>query len=711
MHNEVTFPLHAARGAAYLIAPNIAARHAFSTRLGGVSTGVLESLNLSVRRGDTPENVRENWRRLGAAAGLDLTRAVYARQIHSADVRIAHAADAQPPEREPRFACDGFVTNEPGVPLAVFMADCLPVLLHDPAAGVIGAVHCGWRGSVADILGAAVAPLDCTIHAGYVTGLVGPDGAGKTTLMRMLAGLLKPDSGSATVIGFDPIKNDGALHAVLGYMPQKFGLYEDLTVMENLNLYADLRSVTGEARKQTFARLLEFTSLGPFTGRLAGKLSGGMKQKLGLACTLVGEPKVLLLDEPGVGVDPISRRELWQMVHELAGEGMLILWSTSYLDEAEQCRDVLLMNEGELLYQGEPTALTQTMAGRSFLMTSPHEGNRKLLQRALKLPQVSDGMIQGKSVRLILKKEATPDDIRHADGMPEIDINETTPRFEDAFIDLLGGAGTSESPLGAILHTVEGTPGETVIEAKELTKKFGDFAATDHVNFAVKRGEIFGLLGPNGAGKSTTFKMMCGLLVPTSGQALVLGMDLKESSGKARQHLGYMAQKFSLYGNLTVEQNLRFFSGVYGLRGRAQNEKISRMSEAFGLKSIASHATDELPLGFKQRLALACSLMHEPDILFLDEPTSGVDPLTRREFWLHINSMVEKGVTVMVTTHFMDEAEYCDRIGLVYRGKLIASGTPDDLKAQSANDEQPDPTMEQAFIQLIHDWDKEHSNE
>ncbi len=195
----------------------------------------------------------------------------------------------------------------------------------------------------------AVAPLDCTIHAGYVTGLVGPDGAGKTTLMRMLAGLLKPDSGSATVIGFDPIKNDGALHAVLGYMPQKFGLYEDLTVMENLNLYADLRSVTGEARKQTFARLLEFTSLGPFTGRLAGKLSGGMKQKLGLACTLVGEPKVLLLDEPGVGVDPISRRELWQMVHELAGEGMLILWSTSYLDEAEQCRDVLLMNEGELL--------------------------------------------------------------------------------------------------------------------------------------------------------------------------------------------------------------------------------------------------------------------------------------------------------------------------------------------------------------------------
>lgn len=557
----------------------------------------------------------------------------------------------------------------------------------------------------------AVARLDCTIQSGYVTGLVGPDGAGKTTLMRMLAGLLKPDEGSATVLGLDPINDDSALHAVMGYMPQKFGLYEDLTVMENLNLYADLRSVTGETREKTFARLLEFTSLGPFTSRLAGKLSGGMKQKLGLACTLVGEPKVLLLDEPGVGVDPISRRELWQMVHELAGDGMLILWSTSYLDEAEQCQDVLLMNEGELLYQGEPTALTRTMAGRSFLMHSLAENNRKLLQRALKQEIVSDGMIQGRSVRTILKKSATAEDLQRVPGMPELEIEETTPRFEDAFIDLLGGAGTSESPLGAILHTVEGTPDETVIEAKQLTKKFGDFAATDHVNFAVKRGEIFGLLGPNGAGKSTTFKMMCGLLVPTSGNALVLGMDLKTGSGKARQHLGYMAQKFSLYGNLTVEQNLRFFSGVYGLRGRAQNEKIRSMSEAFGLDEIARHTTDALPLGFKQRLALACSLMHEPDILFLDEPTSGVDPITRREFWLHINSMVEKGVTVMVTTHFMDEAEYCDRIGLVYRGKLIASGTPDDLKAQAADEKQSDPTMEQAFITLINDWDKEHADE
>ncbi|EOW6741784.1 ATP-binding cassette domain-containing protein [Cronobacter dublinensis] len=551
----------------------------------------------------------------------------------------------------------------------------------------------------------AVAPLSVTVRAGSVTGLVGPDGAGKTTLMRILAGLMRPDEGRVQVLGLDPITQENALHAVLGYMPQKFGLYEDLTVQENLNLYADLRSVTGPARQETFARLLEFTALGPFTGRLAGKLSGGMKQKLGLACTLVGQPKVLLLDEPGVGVDPISRRELWQMVHALAGDGMLILWSTSYLDEAEQCREVLLMNEGELLYQGAPQALTEKMAGRSLLLRRDGGDNRALLREVMQLPGVSDATIQGAAVRVIVKEGA---DAGPLHALPDTTLRDTAPRFEDAFIDLAGGAALRESPLGAILHDIPGSRDDVVIEARELTKTFGDFTATDRVNFTVRRGEIFGLLGPNGAGKSTTFKMMCGLLKPSDGQALVLGLDLKTDSGKARQRLGYMAQKFSLYGNLTVEQNLRFFSGVYGLRGRAQQEKIARMSEAFGLNSIASQPTDALPLGFKQRLALACALMHEPDILFLDEPTSGVDPLTRREFWRHINSMPEKGVTVMVTTHFMDEAEYCDRIGLVYHGKLIASGTPDDLKRQAARERDDEPTMEDAFIRLIEAWDKEH---
>ncbi|AVE16665.1 MULTISPECIES: ATP-binding cassette domain-containing protein [Hafnia] len=553
----------------------------------------------------------------------------------------------------------------------------------------------------------AVASLTTRIASGAVMGLVGPDGAGKTTLIRMLAGLLKPSTGKIQVVGLDPIAQDSELHAILGYMPQKFGLYEDLTVIENLTLYADLRGVIGEERQKTFEKLLKFTDLTRFTERLAGKLSGGMKQKLGLACTLVGEPKVLLLDEPGVGVDPISRRELWRMVHELADEGMLILWSTSYLDEAEQCREVLLMNEGKLLYSGAPQELTQRMAGRTILLRAKGISHRKLLQRAICLPSVSDGVIQGKYLRLILKENAEHSALLQALEQPEAELLEAEPRFEDAFIDLLGGGPDHESELAKIMPQVKVDPAETVIEAQQLTKKFGDFAATDHVDFQVKRGEIFGLLGPNGAGKSTTFKMMCALLKPTSGKALVLGLDLKTDSGRARQHLGYMAQKFSLYGNLTVAQNLKFFSGVYGLKGKQQKDKINGMINAFNFTPILDQTPDSLPLGFKQRLALACSLMHEPDILFLDEPTSGVDPLTRREFWLHINGMVDKGVTVMVTTHFMDEAEYCDRIGLVYRGKIIAAGSPDQLKNSVANDDNPNPTMEQAFIELVQGYDKE----
>jgi len=247
-----------------------------------------------------------------------------------------------------------------------------------------------------------------------------------------------------------------------------------------------------------------------------------------------------------------------------------------------------------------------------------------------------------------------------------------------------------------------------VIAAHDLTRCFGDFTATDHVSFSVARGEIFGLLGPNGAGKSTTFKMMCGLLAPTSGLAQVMGLDLKHSASQARQRLGYMAQKFSLYGKLSVAQNLRFFSGVYGLRGGQRQKKISEMLQAFALEPYLDSSTDALPLGFKQRLALACALMHEPQILFLDEPTSGVDPITRREFWTHINGLVEKGVTVMVTTHFMDEAEYCDRIGLVYHGQLIASGSPDELKVMAITAECPDPTMEDAFVHLVEASDRVH---
>ena len=550
----------------------------------------------------------------------------------------------------------------------------------------------------------AVSALSTEIQCGMITGLVGPDGAGKTTFIRMLAGLLTPSSGHLSVAGLDPTHEVTAIHHVVGYMPQKFGLYEDLTVLENLTLYADLRDVIGQERKTSFEQLLAFTDLARFTKRPAGKLSGGMKQKLGLACALLGQPQILLLDEPSVGVDPISRRELWRMVSTLAHKGMVVVWSTSYLDEAEQCHKVLLMNRGQVAYDGTPQHLAQRMLGRSVQIRGIQGNRRRVLAYALRDKKVIDGVIQGRNIRLVLRTaDKLPDLAALAAGQTAY-IAPVTPRLEDAFIDLLGGGPGGESILADMMPEQmlpDQVSADAVIEATQLTRTFGDFVATDQVDFKVARGEVFGLLGPNGAGKSTTFKMMCGLLAPSSGTAKVMGIDLKHSASIARQRIGYMAQKFSLYGKLSVTENLYFFSGVYGLRGKKQKHKINEMVQAFALTPYLKMVTNDLPLGFKQRLALACALMHEPALLFLDEPTSGVDPVTRREFWTHINRLVEKGVTVMVTTHFMDEAEYCDRIGLVYRGRLIATGPPDELKSSVTSETLPDPTMEDAFIQLI----------
>ena len=425
-----------------------------------------------------------------------------------------------------------------------------------------------------------------------------------------------------------------------------------------------------------------------------------MKQKLGLACALLGTPDLLLLDEPGVGVDPISRRELWGMVRGLASEGIAVVWSTSYLDEAEACDHVLLLNRGKLLYTGPPGELTRRMKDRCLHLTGVETARRRVLGRLLRMPQVTDGSIQGRNLRVVIKDQGPPPDPQSLEAAGSLQWKKVAPRFEDAFIDLLGGGPGGESALARSLPPRPQRQDDLIV-AEELTKKFGQFTATDHVNFRVRQGEIFGLLGPNGAGKSTTFKMMCGLLKPTSGRAEVMGISLRRSPAKARQHLGYMAQKFSLYGRLSVRQNLDFFSGIYGLSGRAGRRATSRMIESFKLEPLLKVTTDNLSLGFKQRIALACAAMHEPDILFLDEPTSGVDPITRREFWNHINNMVDKGVTIMVTTHFMDEAEYCDRIGLVHHGRLIALDPPDNLKADAATKDIPDPTMEQAFIELV----------
>lgn len=549
--------------------------------------------------------------------------------------------------------------------------------------------------------------ISATISRGEIMGVVGPDGAGKSTLIRLMTGLLLPTKGSITIDGFDTVTQAQEIHKVIGYMPQRFGLYDDLSVQQNLNLYADLRGVLDKDKPETFRQLLDFTNLSQFTGRLAGNLSGGMKQKLGLACALIQKPTVLLLDEPTNGVDPISRREFWSMIKNLLASGICVVWNTSYLDETGHCSTVLLLNDGKSLYFGPPEAMTKRVEGRVFRMSNIEGRKRLVLQNVLNEENVVDGVIQGEDIRIVVKKVCDPlVDPYNLDGGYSLKFTPIRPSFEDAFIDILGGGPKGLSLLAQMTPYITSIgPDEAVVKTEGLTKRFGTFTAANDVNLTVKRGEIFGLLGPNGAGKSTIFKMMCGLLKPTSGRSFVERMDLRIHPEEASAHIGYMAQKFSLYGNLSVEQNLIFFSGIYNLTGRKQQQLIRQMIDIFGLESYLYESADEIPLGFKQRLALSCALMHHPEVLFLDEPTSGVDPITRREFWNHINGLVEKGVTVMVTTHHMDEAEYCDRIGLVYQSKIIYMGTPDSLKETVKSEGNPNPTLEDAFVQLIEQYD------
>lgn len=556
----------------------------------------------------------------------------------------------------------------------------------------------------------ALRGIDFEIAPGRLTALVGPDGAGKTTLMRMMAGLLHPDAGELTVLGFDARHDAQEIQNRISYMPQRFGLYDDLSIQENLDLYADLHGVPANVRAVRFERLLAMTDLARFTGRPAGKLSGGMKQKLGLACTLVRVPQLLLLDEPSVGVDPLSRRDLWEIIEQMiADEGLSVIVSTAYMDEAERCDHVHVFNKGEQLAEGTPEALRELVTGLTYI-APPAQGEpaRDLQARLIDAPErVIDAVPSGGEVRFIRRPECALDSL--ADLLEESVPVPRKEELEDAFMLLLrehetrraeeedSSAATAATPVA--IDTSSGAQEHEdgpMIVVRDLVRTFGDFTAVASTSFDVRRGEIFGLLGPNGAGKTTTFRMLCGLLPATSGHLEVAGVNLRKARGQARARIGYVAQKFSLYGNLTVRENLEFFGGAYGLRGKVLRSRIRAIEEQFQLEPHAQSGI--LPHGYKQRLAMAAGLIHEPRILFLDEPTSGIDPLARRAFWRTITALSRAGVTIIITTHFMEEAEYCDRIAIQDAGALLALGTPRAVREKAGTS---GGDMNSAFIAIV----------
>lgn len=601
----------------------------------------------------------------------------------------------------------------------------------------------------------ALQDVSFTVERGAITGLIGPDGAGKTTLMRLLAGLMDVTSGELDVLGLSVNKESEKVQALLSYMPQKFGLYEDLSVQENMNLYADLHGIPQTIRKERFTRLLEMTGLTAFTGRQAGRLSGGMKQKLGLACTLVRSPKLLLLDEPTVGVDPFSRQELWAILHQLIkSDDLAVFVSTAYMDEAAQCKEVYVLNKGRFLAHGTPDELTQLSQGRCYQVRVPKGLLMRDVQAAIidDSDYVVDAVPEGGAVRYVKNKRNQPIPWLAQYQMEEKPI---ASRLEDTFMMLLKedelarkqdsslledrrvtqAALLSEKQSSLVENKEElGIDKDTIVARQQailtkedirnrllsphfeereerpievsvshLIRRFGDFTAVSNTSFTVQKGEVFGLLGPNGAGKTTTFRMLCGLLPVTSGDLMVGGVDVVKSRTKARTNFGYVAQKFSLYGTLSVRENLNFFGGVYGLSDKRKEERIEAMLDEFKLHDVIDMAAGELPGGYKQRLSMAAALLHQPRILFLDEPTSGIDPLTRRNFWRQITKLSKMGTTIIITTHFMEEAEYCDRIMIQDAGKLIAIGKPDDLRKQSKSGA---INMNDVFIEIVLDGRK-----
>lgn len=560
-----------------------------------------------------------------------------------------------------------------------------------------------FRDSRGGALLTAVDCLDIRAARGKMTALIGPDGAGKTTFLRMVCGLMFPTEGILSVLGISVADKPADVQRRLGYMPQKFGLYEDLTCMENMNLYADLHGISAGERKERFEKLFHMTGLAPFAQRLAGKLSGGMKQKLGLACTLVRTPELLVLDEPTVGVDPLSRRELWEILKELVAEEQIsVLVSTAYMEEAELCNEVYILNKGKLLDRGTPEELRKKTEGLCYTAKIPEGISPRILQAALldDRESVDDAVPEKGNVRFILKKNEPLEKIKAFSYYPDLETESVPPRLEDSFMLALREAEEKENSLAGfeVDYKKHVLISEDVdIKVKNLVRRFGDFTAVDNTSFQVHEGEIFGLLGPNGAGKSTTFKMLCGLLPASSGELSVAGVNLRTARAAARANVGYVAQKFSLYGMLTVRENLEFFGGAYGLPRQKIRERIKEVLSQFGLSGAEDRMAGDLPGGYKQRLSMAAALLHEPKILFLDEPTSGIDPPARRIFWRQITALAAQGTTVIITTHFMDEAEYCDRIMIQDQGKMLILGTPEEVR----NGGGKNLTMNEAFIAIV----------
>jgi ABC-2 type transport system ATP-binding protein len=530
----------------------------------------------------------------------------------------------------------------------------------------------------------AVRGIDLNVERGEIFGLIGPDGAGKTTTFQILAGVMEATSGTVEVFG-RPARE---MRSQTGYLTQSFSLYPALSVAENIRYIGDLRRVPPEEIRKRSLRYLRMFDMDRFQDRLAGRLSGGMKQKLALVCALVPEPRILLLDEPTTGVDPVSRREFWDALAHLSADGLAIVVATPYLDEAERCHRVALMHQGMLHQTGTPAELRASLHVKRLELRTSNlaEAESVLSEQAGEERVILDVQRFGDRLDLlVLDPETGTRAVEKILGGAQLDASDIQidePTLENTFVATLRSLGQEirSSPFPGD-HNHDALRGQIAIGATNLTKQFGAFTAVKDVSVQIRYGEVYGLLGANGAGKTTTIKMLCGLLPPSSGEMRLAGETGSLRSAEVRQQIGYMSQKFSLYDDLSIEENLNFFAGVYGVPD-AERESRRRWALSFsGLEGKEKLVTGSLPGGWKQRVALGAAIMHEPSILFLDEPTSGVDPLARRAFWRVINRLADLGTAILVTTHYLEEAEQCNRLGFMVAGELVTEGTPSEIKS------------------------------